>query len=82
MEPRPRQNYPANYWYALLKVPESNEFPGTGPSGNGISPNFRSQDEWIHLIKTDSCESSDQLGNEYTRMIPPLFANSPNSGES
>ena len=21
--------YPANYWYALLEVPEENEFPGT-----------------------------------------------------
>lgn len=74
--------YPANYWYALLKVPERNEFPGTGPSGNGISPNLRSQDEWIHLIKTDSCESCHQLGNKYTRTIPPLFANFANSGES
>ena len=32
------QLYPAEYWYAMLKVPEKNEFPGTGPSGNGISP--------------------------------------------
>src|SRR5262249_284804 len=31
------QYYPANYWYALLKVPEKGEFPGTGPAGNGIS---------------------------------------------
>ena len=30
--------YPANYWYSMLKVPEKNEFPGTGPNGNGISP--------------------------------------------
>src|ERR1700724_2754524 len=29
--------YPANYWYSLMKVPEKNEFPGTGPTGNGIS---------------------------------------------
>ena len=31
-------DYPANYWFSLLKVPEKSEFPGTGPSGNGISP--------------------------------------------
>ena len=61
------QYYPANYWYALLKVPEKNEFPGTGPSGNGISPNVKTQGQWIHLIKTDSCESCHQLGNQYTR---------------
>ncbi len=62
--------YPANYWYALLKVPEKNEFPGTGPAGNGISPNVKNQGQWIHLIKTDSCESCHQLGNAYTRTIP------------
>jgi hypothetical protein len=68
------QYYPANYWYALLKVPGKNEFPGTGPSGNGISPGIQSQGQWIHLIKTDSCESCHQLGNLYTRTIPALFA--------
>ena len=76
------QYFPANYWYSLLKVPERNEFPGTGPSGNGISPNLKSQDEWIHLVKTDSCESCHQLGNKYTRTIPPLFANFATPGES
>ncbi len=30
--------YPANYWYAMLNIPKKSEFPGTGPSGNGISP--------------------------------------------
>src|ERR1700722_11863616 len=65
------QYYPANYWYALLKVPEKNKFPGTGPSGNGISPNVQNQGQWLHLIKTDSCESCHQLGNLYTRTIPP-----------
>src|SRR6266550_500225 len=30
--------YPATYWYSLIKVPEKNEFPGTGPQGNGINP--------------------------------------------
>lgn len=68
------QLYPAEYWYAMLKVPEKNEFPGTGPSGNGISPNIKTQDQWLHLIKTDSCESCHQLGNQYTRTIPALFA--------
>jgi hypothetical protein len=69
------QYYPANYWYALLKVPAKNEFPGTGPGGNGISPKIVSQAQWMHLIKTDSCESCHQLGNKYSRTIPPLFSN-------
>jgi hypothetical protein len=68
------QLYPAEYWYALLKVPEKNEFPGTGPSGNGISTSVKEQGQWLHLIKTDSCESCHQLGNKYTRTIPPMFA--------
>lgn len=69
------QIYPANYWYALMKVPGKSEFPGTGPTGNGISPNIKTQGQWIHLIKTDSCESCHQLGSAYTRTIPALFAN-------
>jgi hypothetical protein len=65
--------YPGNYWYALLKVPEKNEFPGTG--SNGIAAGVKSQAQWIHLIKTDSCESCHQLGNKYTRTIPQMFSN-------
>ncbi len=67
--------YPGNYWYALLEVPGESEFPGTGPAGNGISTNIKSQAQWIHLIKTDSCESCHQLGNQYTRTIPSMFSN-------
>ena len=66
--------YPANYWYSLMKVPDKNEFPGTGPKGNGISPNIKVQGQWLHLIKTDSCESCHQLGNAYTRTIPAMFS--------
>jgi hypothetical protein len=66
--------YPGNYWYAMMKVPEKTEFPGTGPSGNGISPNVKNQGQWLHLIKTDSCESCHQLGNQYTRTIPAMFS--------
>ncbi len=69
------QLYPANYWYAMLHVPAKSEFPGTGPKGNGISPNIKTQGQWLHLIKTDSCESCHQLGNAYTRTIPALFRN-------
>ena len=41
------QYYPGNYWYAMLKVPAKNEFPGTGPTGNGISPKVKNQGQWI-----------------------------------
>src|SRR6476469_5196595 len=38
--------YPAGYWLSMLRVPEKSEFPGTGPEGNGISPNVKSQQDW------------------------------------
>src|SRR5215831_342823 len=68
------QIYPGYYWFAMLGVPAKSEFPGTGPEGNGISPNIKTQGQWIHLIKTDSCESCHQLGNLYTRTIPSMFS--------
>ncbi|HXB74424.1 MAG TPA: carboxypeptidase-like regulatory domain-containing protein [Candidatus Acidoferrales bacterium] len=71
--PNPRaaaDYYPASFWYSLLKVPDKSEFPGTGPQGNGISPNMKSQAQWLELIKTDSCWSCHQLGNKATRDIP------------
>jgi hypothetical protein len=62
--------YPANYWYSLVKVPEKSEFPGTGPQGNGISVNMKSQAQWLRIMKTDSCWSCHQLGGKATREIP------------
>lgn len=73
--------FPASYWYSLVKVPEKGEFPGTGPAGNGISPNMKSQDQWVAMMKSGeapSCWSCHQLGNKATREIPKAlgtFAN-------
>jgi hypothetical protein len=69
------QYYPASYWYSLLRPPDKSEFPGTGPNGNGISPNMKSQAQFLEMIKTDSCWSCHQLGNKATREIPAMFAN-------
>jgi hypothetical protein len=77
------QYYPANYWYSLMKVPDKSEFPGTGPQGNGISPNMKTQAQWLRIMKTDSCWSCHQLGNKATREIPAaLDAMSPSSSEA
>jgi len=62
--------YPAIYWFSLLHVPEKSEFPGTGPKGNGIPENMKSQGQWLHVVKTDSCWSCHQLGDKATREIP------------
>ena len=32
------QYYPPIYWYSMLQIPAKSEFPGTGPTGNGIDP--------------------------------------------
>jgi hypothetical protein len=65
------QHYPAQYWLSLLQVPPKSDFPGTGPNGNGISPNMRSQGEWIrNIINTDGCTGCHQMGNKATREIP------------
>ena len=63
--------YPAQYWFALLQPPAPSEFPGTGPQGNGISPNIESQGEWIRsVVNTDGCTGCHALGNKATREIP------------
>ena len=63
--------YPANYWYALLEVPDVAEFPGTGPRGNGISRQMRNQAEWVDRLK-DGCQLCHQMGNLATREVPNL----------
>jgi hypothetical protein len=72
--PSPRvaaEYYPAQYWLSLLQVPPASDFPGTGPTGNGISPNMRTQGEWIrNIINTDGCTGCHQMGNKATREIP------------
>jgi hypothetical protein len=62
--------YPAGYWLSMLRVPEKSELPGTGPEGNGISPNVKSQDDWIRTIKSGGCTACHQLGTKGTREVP------------
>ena len=46
------QYYPAAHWLSLMEIPAKSEFPGTGDSGNGISPNVKSQGDWIRSVKS------------------------------
>ena len=64
------QYYPAGHWLSLLRIPEAGEFPGTGPQGNGINPNIKSQAEWVRMIKSGGCTACHQLGTKGTREIP------------
>ena len=71
--------YPAGYWWAMLHVPGKNEFPGTGPTGNGISPNVRTQAEFLRQLKSGGCWACHQLGNKATREIPKELGAFPSS---
>ena len=64
------QYYPAGYWFSLMRMPEKSDFPGTGPEGNGISPNVKSQAEWVRTIKSGGCLACHQLGSMGTRQLP------------
>ena len=74
--------YPAIYWYAMLKIPSSGEFPGTGPEGNGLLKHLKSQAQWLDVIKTDGCFTCHQLGNKATRTIPKELGEFPSSAQA
>ncbi len=65
--------YPAGYWYSLLEIPDASEFPGSGPTGNGISPLIEHQADFIRLVSNGGCVVCHQIGNKATREIPALF---------
>jgi len=65
--------YPGMYWYSMLKIPAKSEFPGTGDKGNGISPNIKSQEQWVDTVK-NACQSCHALGSHGMRVVPQEFA--------
>lgn len=60
--------YPADYWYAMLQPPAPGEFPGTGASGNGISPVMLTQQHWLENMK-EKCLFCHQIGDKVTREL-------------
>jgi hypothetical protein len=74
--------YPAGYWFSLLRVPDKSEFPGTGPAGNGISPNMPSQAAWLRQLKSGGCMACHQLGSKGTREIPASLGKFPSSAHA
>lgn len=72
--PNPRaaaEYYPAGYWFSLLRIPDKSKFPGTGPNGNGISPNIKNQAQFLRHIKSGTCLACHQLGSKGTRVLQP-----------
>src|SRR5262247_229868 len=45
------QYYPGVWWYAMMKIPEANMFPGTGANGNGMPAALRDQGQWLRFTK-------------------------------
>ena len=65
------QYYPAGYWYSLMRIPPATDFPGTGPSGNGLAPSLTSQAQLLRALKSGACTACHQLGTIGTRQFPP-----------
>src|ERR1051326_5877136 len=64
------QYYPAGYWASLIAVPGKTDFPGTGPRGNGIPADMKTQGQFLAWLKNGSCYTCHQLGDKATREIP------------
>jgi hypothetical protein len=67
------QYYPAGYWLSLLEIPGEDQFPGTGPAGNGINPQIKHQADFIRQVSSGGCFVCHQIGNLATRTLPALF---------
>ena len=83
--PNPRaaaEYYPAGFWFSLIRVPEKSEFPGNAPGGNGVSPNIKSQADWIRTLKSGGCTACHQLGTKGTREIPKELGTFHSSAEA
>ena len=61
------QYYPAGYWFSMINVPGKSNFPGTGPKGNGFSPEIKNQAQLLRTIKSGTCLACHQLGSKGTR---------------
>jgi len=74
--------YPPGYWYAMLRIPGKNEFPGTGTKGNGIAEGMRDQGEWLNSVKSNGCMTCHALGTPGTRRMPKDFTHITSSTEA
>lgn len=73
------QYYPAIYWLSMLKIPDANLFPGTGPEGNGMPTKFKEQGDWVYHVGSNGCVGCHQLGSIGTRYLSPNLGNFDNS---
>jgi hypothetical protein len=76
------QYYPAGYWYSLMRIPPKSDFPGTGPSGNGLAPSLTNQAQLLRTLKSGTCTACHQLGTIGTRQFPPSLGKFASSKEA
>jgi hypothetical protein len=61
--------YPAIYWYSMMKIPEASQFGGTSNIPKNVT-----QNDWLTVMKNQSCVGCHQLGQESTRTLPAALA--------
>jgi hypothetical protein len=59
------QYYPAIYWFAMLKIPDQDQF-----GGKSDIPEKVTQTDWLATMKNQTCVGCHQLGQLSTRTIP------------
>ena len=74
--------YPAGYWLSLLEVPPKTDFPGTGPDGNGLSPNVKTQADFLRTVKSGTCTACHAMGSIGTRTFHPAFPEHPTTEQA
>ncbi|HYQ07012.1 MAG TPA: carboxypeptidase regulatory-like domain-containing protein [Xanthobacteraceae bacterium] len=57
--------YPAIYWFAMLKIPDKDQFGGKSDIPAGVT-----QTDWLTAMKNQACVGCHQLGQLSTRTIP------------
>src|SRR4029434_913187 len=60
------QYYPAIYWYAMLKLPEQDQF-----GGKSNIPEKLTQIDGLKQVKNIGCIGCHALGQQSTRTFPP-----------
>jgi hypothetical protein len=71
------QYYPAIYWFAMLKIPDKNQFGGKGDIPENVT-----QTDWLTTMKNQACVGCHQLGQLSTRTIPAALGEFKNGEEA
>jgi hypothetical protein len=71
------QYYPAIYWYAMLKIPDKDQFGGKSDIPENVT-----QTDWLTTMKNQSCVGCHQLGQLSTRTIPAALGEFKNGEEA